>query len=252
VIEPHINVPYHLLDTYLDFIRKEQLNLEIYFNSRVADSIQKNDIAALKRKLDYKPRLSIHAPFMDLSPGAVDPKVRDITVKRFADILDFAEILRPSTVVFHSGYDKWKYDSRVDIWLEGCLKTWQTITRRADDLGINIAIENVFEDEPSHLRLLMERMGSDNFGLCFDTGHFNLFSRLTLSDWLKMVKQYIIELHLHDNDGTADSHLALGDGIFDFKALFSEMSGRNCIYTIEAHSERGVRESIDRLKSYLQ
>ncbi len=251
-IRPHINVPFDKLEKYLPFIRQEKVDLEIYFGSRNFDSLRKSDIENIKKSLDYNPRLSIHAPFMDLSPGAVDPKVREITIKRFSDTLDFAEILKPEVAVFHSGYDKWKYDSRVDIWLEGSLKTWNFLKNRAADLGIKIAIENIFEDEPSHLKLLMDEIKSENFGLCFDTGHFNLFSKLTLPEWLKIIKPYILELHLHDNDMLKDTHLAIGDGNFDFETLFSELKGKDCVYTIEAHTVEGVRKSMERLKGYLK
>ncbi len=252
MINPHIHVPYETLEKYLPFIRKEELNLEIYFGSRRFDNLKRGDIIELKNKLDYDPQLSIHAPFMDLSPGAVDLKVRKVTFKRFSDVLDFAEILKPKVVVFHSGYDKWKYDSRVDIWLEGSLKTWRPLNKMAVDIGVKIAIENIFEDEPGHLRLLMKEMDSENFGLCFDTGHFNLFSKMPLSGWLEIVKPYIKELHLHDNTMTADYHLAIGDGNFDFKTLFRELEGMNCVYTIEAHTIEDVKKSIERLPAYLE
>ncbi len=252
MIKPHINVPYEILRKYLPFIREEKLNLEIYFDSRRFDDLKKKDIIKLKDKLDYNPQLTIHAPYMDLSPGAVDPKVREITIQRFSDILDFAEILRPKVVVFHSGYDKWKYDSRVDIWLEGSLKTWNSLNKKATDIGVKIAIENIFEDEPTHLKLLMKEIKSKNFGLCFDTGHFNLFSKILLSDWLEIIKPYIVEVHLHDNIKIKDLHLAIGDGNFDFRTLFRELRGENCVYTIEAHTVEGVQKSIERLKGYFE
>jgi len=251
VITPHIHVPYDDLVTYLDFLRQEKLALEIYFGSRRFDDLNKADILRLKERLDYNPSLTIHSPFMDLSPGAVDSRVRNITIKRFSQVLSFAEILRPEIVVFHSGYDKWKYDMRVDVWLDGSLITWGIINKMASDIGVRIAIENIFEDEPSSLKLLMDEMKSPNFGICFDAGHFHLFSRVSLSKWLSMLKPYIIELHLHDNDRTADSHEAIGDGTFDFGKLFDELRDKNCIYTIEAHTAEGVRKSIQRLKAYL-
>jgi len=250
VIKPYIHVPYERLGTYLDFIKQEKLNLEIYFGSRRFDDLIKADILKLKEQLDYAPSLTIHSPFMDLSPGAVDPRVRDITIKRFSRVLSFAEILRAEAVVFHSGYDKWKYDMRVDIWLESSLITWGVIDKMASDIGVKVAIENIFEDEPSNLKLLMDGMNSSNFGVCFDTGHFNLFSKVSLSQWLSTLKPYIIEIHLHDNDRTADSHLAIGDGNFNFRGLFDEFKDKNCIYTIEAHTEEDARKSIERLKAY--
>jgi sugar phosphate isomerase/epimerase len=189
---------------------------------------------------------------MDLSPGAVDSKVRDITVKRFFEIVEFGKILQPGVIVFHSGYYRWKYCNRVDIWLEESLKTWIAVNEKASDVGIKVAIENIFEEEPSNLKLLAEKMNSQNFGICFDTGHFNLFSKIELSDWLSMIKPYVIELHLHDNNKSDDSHVAIGDGSFDFRTLFNELKGRDIVYTIEAHTEEGVKKSIERLKSFLK
>jgi len=55
---------------------------------------------------------------MDLSPGAVDSKVREATMMRFSHILDISDILKPKAVVFHSGYEKWKYALNIDLWLE--------------------------------------------------------------------------------------------------------------------------------------
>jgi len=252
MIKPHIHVPYEMFEKYLPFIREKKLNLEIYFGSRRFDDLKKGDLIKLKTMLDYNPQLTIHAPFMDLSPGAVDPKVGEITSKRFSDVLDFAEILKSKIVVFHSGYDKWKYDQRVDIWLEGSLKTWIPLNEKAEAMGVKIAIENIFEDEPTNLKLLMGEMNSKNFGICFDTGHFNLFSKTPLSDWLETIKPYIIELHLHDNTKNADLHLAIGEGNFDFTTLFKELQGKNCIYTIEAHTVEDVIKGIERLKLYLK
>ncbi|RJQ48815.1 MAG: sugar phosphate isomerase/epimerase [Nitrospiraceae bacterium] len=251
-MRPHVHVPYDSLKKYLTFIKAEGLSLEIYFGSKKFDRLTKNDIVALKKSLDHNPELSIHAPFMDLSPGAVDPKVRDITMKRFSAVLDFAEILKPRVIVFHSGYDRWKYDNRVDIWLEGSLKTWRPLNKRAADIGITIAIENIFEDEPENLLLLAKEMKSKNFGLCFDTGHFNLFSKCPLPEWIGLTKQYIAELHLHDNLRHADHHLAIGEGDFDFQTLFTALEGVDCVYTLEAHTIREAKMSLDRLKFFLK
>ena len=251
-VRPHIHVPYSKLKDYLSFIRQERLDLEIYFGSRGFDDLTISDIEDLKRLLDYGPDITVHSPFMDLSPGAVDPKVRDITIKRFSDLLTLTEILKPRAAVFHSGYYRWKYDNRVDIWLEGSLITWRSLSKRAEDMGVKIVIENIFEDEPSNLKLLMEEIDSDNFGICFDTGHFNIFSKISLMEWLSVIKPYIIELHLHDNDKTADSHLAIGDGNFDFDTLFTELRGRDYIYTIEAHTIEDAKKSMERLESYLR
>ncbi|MEW6569918.1 MAG: sugar phosphate isomerase/epimerase family protein [Nitrospirota bacterium] len=252
MINPHVHIPYERIEEHLHFIRENRLNLEIFFSSYLLDTLNDSHIHRLKERLDYDPSLTIHAPYMDLSPGAVDSKVRAITVERFSQVFDIAGILRPKVIVFHSGYEKWKYAYRVDIWLEGSLKTWLPFVQSAREIDVKIAIENVFEDEPGNLRMLMGEINSGRFGICFDTGHFNLFSREPLDEWLRQLKPYIMELHLHDNNRTFDDHFAIGDGSFDFKTLFLSLKEKNIVYTIEVHSAEGVAKSMQRLKEYWQ
>jgi len=252
VADFHVHIPYDKIDGYLAFIEQERLNLEIYFISKTLDSIDKSDILRLKEKLSYNPLLTIHAPFMDLCPGAIDSKIRTATTERFSHILDIAEALKVKAVVFHSGYEKWKYALNVDLWLEKSLLTWRPLNKRAADAGLKIAIENIFEDDPSNLKLLMENMNSETFGVCFDAGHCNLFSKVPLKEWTDALAPYIIELHLHDNNKTSDQHLPIGDGSFDFDSLFSSLRNKNnLIYTLEAHNPEDAKKSMERLKKYL-
>jgi len=249
---PHIHVPFERVDKHLDLIRENRFNLEIFFHSKIFDSLMDADITGLKEKLDHNPRLSFHAPFMDLSPGAVDPEIRKVTMNRFSRTLDFAEILKPAVIVFHSGYDRWKYAHKTDIWLEQSLKTWRPVNERAVDIGVKVAIENVFEDEPDHLVSLAGEMDSPNFGICFDTGHFNLFARPSLSEWLQAVKPYILALHIHDNNTNADEHIVPGDGTFDFRTFFRELRGIECVHTIEMHDIEDIFKSLERIRTYME
>jgi sugar phosphate isomerase/epimerase len=249
VAGPHIHVPYSRIEEYSDFIREKRLDLEIYFGSGVLDSVSPDEIRGLSKILDYRPSLSFHGPFMDLSPAAVDSKVRKATTERFLHVLDIAEVLGPKTIVFHSGYEKWKYALDVGLWLEKSLLTWRPLNDRASAMGVKIAIENIFEDEPSNLRLLMEHMDSDNFGICFDTGHCNLFSTVPLTDWLEALNPHIAELHLHDNDGSADQHLPMGEGTFDFTEFFGLLARNDCVHTIEAHTPEHVLRSMEYLRA---
>ena len=250
MIGPHVHVPYHMIEDYLLFIKKNRIDLEVYFSSACLDSVHVSDVSKMLERLEYNPCFTIHAPFMDLSPGAVDSRVRSVTAERFAQVFDIAEILKPRAIVFHSGYEKWKYALKIDPWLENSLIIWRPLLKRAMDAGVKIAIENIFEDEPANLRLLMEEIGSEHFGICFDAGHFNLFSKIPLAEWLKQLKKYIIELHLHDNGKTQDDHIAIGDGTFDFAALFAALKDKELICTIEGHTPEDVLKSVERLKAY--
>lgn len=251
MIDPQIHIPYHKIAEHISLIRQEKLHLELYLESNTLDSISREDIFHLKNHLDYNPSLTIHAPFMDLSPGAVDSKVRAVTMERFFHVMNIAENLKVKAIVFHSGYEKWKYALNIDLWLEQSLLTWRPLVKKAEEIGAKIAIENIFEDEPENLRLLMEKMGNNSFGICFDSGHFNLFSKVSLEDWLRCLKPYIFELHLHDNNKTSDQHLPIGEGTFDFGKLFSTMKGRDLIYTLEAHNPEDAKKSMRQLNKLI-
>jgi sugar phosphate isomerase/epimerase len=250
MIAPQVHVPYHRIGEFLPFLRKHRINLELYFSARALDAVKYSDIRELKNILDYNPSLTFHSPFMDLSPGAEDLKVRAITLERFSHVFDIAAILNPGVITFHSGYEKWKYALKIETWLENSIQIWRELVQRATEMGIKIAVENIFEDNPENLRLLIEALPSEHFGLCFDTGHFNLFSTISLAEWLDQVRPHIFEIHLHDNTGNADDHLAIGDGNFDFAALFAGLCGITPVYTIEAHSKEDVFRSIEQLNKY--
>jgi len=87
VLHPHAHIPYNKISEYIGVIRKERLNLEIYISAAVLDDITDDDVITLKKSLDYNPVISIHAPFIDLSPAAIDSLVRKVTMERFSHVL---------------------------------------------------------------------------------------------------------------------------------------------------------------------
>ncbi len=240
---PHAHIPYEKINTHRDLLNKYKINLEIYISSYVLDNVEQKEIITLKERLTYNPELTIHAPFMDLSPGAVDSLVRKVTVERFSMVVDIGACLGAKAIVFHSGYEKWKYGLKIDPWLEESIKTWKQILTKAEG-RVPVLIENIFEDEPGNLRLLMEQIDDPNFGLCFDTGHFNLFSKVSLKEWLSQTLPYIKELHLHNNDRTSDQHYPVDEGTFNMVELFETIGDRPCIYTIEAHAPEHFLKSL--------
>ncbi len=250
----HVHIPYPKLRDFCELVRGRRYDLEIYFSAAVLDQVERPDLEHLCKSLDWKPSLSLHAPFMDLNPGAVDPLVRSATQMRFRQIMDAAAILKPRTAVFHAGYDKWRYNGRADIWLHNSIDTWQKVMDAASRIGMRVAVENVFDEDPDALAMLIEKIGDPLFGVCFDTGHFNLFTRVPLERWFERLGRHIVEVHLHDNDGTADSHRALGTGTIDFTAIFGllQKHAADPVYTVEAHNKEDVDVSLERVRTLLK
>jgi sugar phosphate isomerase/epimerase len=254
-MEPiHIQIPYPMLKDYLEMLRKRRYDLEIYFPGLVLDQIEKQDIEKLIERLDWNPKLTLHAPFMDLNPGALDTMVRSATQVRFRQFLAVAAILKPRAAVFHAAYDRWRYSGRKDIWLENSIDTWQKVMDTATKIGLRVAVENVFDEEPEALQMLIEKIDSPDFGFCFDIGHFNLFSSLTMEQWFESLGRHLVEVHLHDNDGKADSHWALGHGNIDFEKFFGLMNTHTPlpILTVEVHDKDGIETSLEHVKRLMK
>src|SRR5208283_211835 len=105
LMEPlHIHVPYTSLKDHFDLIKQRRYDLEIYVSAAALDQITKPDLENLIERLDWSPALTLHAPFLDLNPGAQDPLVRSATQVRFRQFLDVATVLKPRAGVFHAAY----------------------------------------------------------------------------------------------------------------------------------------------------
>lgn len=193
---------------------------------------------------------TFHAPFLDLNPGAVDQDVRLLSLSKYRAVLEMATIFRPRAIVFHPGYDRWRYDGQMNKWLKESLKTWRDVLDAAARLvpGTKILIENIFEDEPDSFEALFSRIEDPDFGFCFDTGHFFLFSRHDIKRWMDVLGRRLMELHLHDNNGERDEHRAPGSGSFPFEWLFGYLEStdtRDMIFNIEAHTREDLLLSLD-------
>ena len=248
------HVPLLHLKRKLSLFLDNSLNPEIYFNHNALESIPVQEVAALAAALGEKNRsVTIHGPFYDLSPGAVDPAFRALTAERMRLALERAALFSPQSVIFHPGYDPLRFAAHRRAWLKNSLRTWRQILPQAADIpGAWILIENIFERDPYTLAELLGSLPSPPFGFCFDTGHFQVFSDVPLVEWLDALGPYLREVHLHDNHGVTDEHLPPGEGIFDFPSLFQRLSLLNhpVIGTVEAHSERNLWKGLAYLERH--
>jgi sugar phosphate isomerase/epimerase len=251
----HVNVPYKLLLDQLDFILERGLNPEIYFNGEALDTYREDDVNTIHNSLKKRGlKTTIHAPFMDLSPGGVDAKIKKSTLERLNQTLEVGALFAPRLIVFHPGYNKWFFDNNVDLWLENSLVTWNGLLRKAKQFNIPLAVENIFEEEPSSLFKLISKLNSPYFNFCFDTGHFNLFSTVTMEEWFIALGTFMKEVHLHDNNKDTDDHLPLGDGGIDFPLFFQLLKKYEVtpIYTIEPHKVEDLERSLERCHFFLK
>lgn len=250
----YAHIPYLLLNRHLEMVTGKRINPEIAFSCDALDAAVPSDLVSIAEVLAlHDLKATIHAPFMDLNPGAVDPLVWQATLERFNQVMDAAEILRPTVIVFHPGYDRWRFGDKKQRWLDNSLRIWEKILLRGERIGCVIAVENIFEEEPSTLRMLLDALDSPLFRHCFDVGHFNLFARVSMEDWFAELGNRIAEAHIHDNHGTRDEHLPPGEGSIDFQKFFSLLRrfAPDAAYTLEAHDREILERAFRNLMEYL-
>jgi len=248
-----INAPYRMVRENIGRIKELDVGVEVYFNNDSIGEVDEAHVTETGRILRGEGiQCSVHAPFMDLSPGAVDRDVRNITKEKLKKTVAMANCLGALGVVCHPGYDRWRFGDYLDIWLEGSADTWHEVLAEAGD-RLPVLLENVFEEEPLSFIELFKYMNPKKMYFCFDSGHFNLFTKVSLEAWLSTLGNYIKEMHLHDNHGTRDDHLPIGQGIFPFRELkgFLKARGNEIILTAEIHEESHAAEGIKNLKEYV-
>ena len=251
----HVNVPYPMLLQRINFVIEKRIHPEIYFSAEDLDACQEKDIEQLSQTLQENHlEISLHGPFMDLSPGGVDRRIKEVTRDRLSKTIQLARLFASNMIVFHPGYESWKFDGNVKLWLDSSLQTWGPLVRQAEEAGLTLAIENVFEETPVPIKNLLEEMDSPRFRFCFDTGHHHVFAKTSLHVWMEALGGFLAEVHLHDNHKDADEHLPVGEGEFDFNQFFTLLSQYKLdpVFTIEPHEEVHLWRGLEAVKKYIK
>ena len=238
---------------HLSVFVKEKINPEISFSSDELDTFHKEDFKKVAETLiEAGLSITLHAPFMDLRPGAIDIRIRQASMSRLRQLFEIAPFFYPKSIVCHPSFDRRYYVSTEKQWLENSFETWQEFLPIAEALNAFIAFENVYETEPGILKSLIDLLDSRYARICFDTGHFNAFARSRLEEWVSVLGSSIGQLHLHDNKSCFDEHLPVGEGNFPFRKFFSMLLDNEIypVMTVEPHSEQHLWKTLENLKAY--
>lgn len=202
------------------------LGLEIaeYCTAYNMDMCFENTDKIVKNTIDGVKNLTFHGPFNELFPCAVDPRARQLAAERFLQGIETAKKYGAKKIVFHTGYTDHFY---YKVWFtEQSVKFWKKFMELAPE-DITVCLENVREDEPEMMCAVLDGVGHERFKMCLDVGHANAFSRCGVLSWLEKCKGHIDHFHIHNNDGTRDSHSEVFRGTADM-AGFLRKAGRAC------------------------
>ena len=183
------------------------------------DGFRQTDAAVQEQIRDVLGRM-LHGPFNELFPCAIDPMARKLAAFRYRQALTLARHYGAQKLILHGGFHPRTYYP--------CWYVEQSVLFWREFLGANpgdyrICLENVLEDTPEMLLSIVEQVNDPRLALCLDVGHVNAYSRVPVTDWVKTWGTYLSHAHIHNNDGTADSHSALHMGTLDVESVLQTL-----------------------------
>jgi sugar phosphate isomerase/epimerase len=200
-------------EEYLEYAETNGFNLEIasFAFADVLDGNWQKLVNKYKDRLrGFKGLISIHAAFQDLLLHSRDKKVSGVAKERFHLNLKIAKELDAQYVVFHTNLNPLiRHKSYLENWVKQNALFW---TEALSEYDVIILFENLWEPNPELMARLLQKINSPRFKICFDTGHWNIFSEVSMRDWFSVLGENIAYIHVNDNKKDMDNELVPGEG----------------------------------------
>ena len=179
-----------------------------------------NTDARVKDELKGVKHATLHGPFNELFPCAIDPLARKLAADRFMQALELAEGYGCEKLILHGGfYDQMYYP---EWFSEQSEIFWDSLMERADTKGhtsVDICVENVLEKTPELLGNIIRKVDHPRLKLCLDVGHVHAYSKIEPEEWIESYGGFLSHYHIHNNYGERDTHNHLDDGSMDMVSL---------------------------------
>lgn len=204
----------------------------------------------------------VHGSYIDVNLACTSNLLRRSAVKRIIKCVKIAYLLDAEYVTLHLGYLHGDYlPKRLDIARRLARESLVSILNAAREHQVKICIENKEKKRARHLMTnpleIMTFINSLNdyhevLYVTFDVGHANTW-KCDLKTFFNVIKDKVRVVHLHDNHGTEDEHLAIGDGLIDFDTLIPYIISKchDIILILEIHSWDGLLKSIEYVRNKL-
>lgn len=240
----------HTFDACLQLAHQYGVGLELqaFAYPNILDNGWEALVEHYKRALIGLPgERSMHGPFLDMSSGTPDPKIRAVVLDRINQAIEIADQLAVPTLVFHANFiasihnDSYRRD-----WTAQQVEFWGPLAERARRLGITLTLENMWEFDPHIISDVLQQVNSPSLMACLDIGHACLFSDVPLETWLSVSAPYLVHVHMNNNLGKVDEHRALNDGVINYQEVLPMLRAlpRHPAFCLEITEPDALRSSL--------
>lgn len=196
--------------------------------------------------------ITMHGPFMDMVSGSPDPRINAVCVARYSHGIRLAAELGAKYIVLHANFIGSLHNTFYrEGWHRRNADFWGPVAEYAALHDVVIAMENMWEFDPTIIADLLQVIGHPNLKGCLDVGHAHLFSdpQHTFDEWLAVMDPWLVEIHTNNNDGILDEHHSYDweHGVLDYSQIVPRLRQLSLqpIITLEMDQVEDMRSSLD-------
>lgn len=172
--------------------------------------------------------LILHAShFKDLC--SITPEISKTALKFAKRDVSLANQIGAKQVTIHAGHrDLPEKKTIIAKNFKVVVENLKEVIKLGRVYGVKIGLENAFSNGLCREVKNLLRVANSVKGLkvVFDIGHANIIN-LNPIDYFKKIKNLVINIHIHDNDGKSDQHALIGEGNINFKEFLRECKNSN-------------------------
>ncbi|MEO8614300.1 MAG: sugar phosphate isomerase/epimerase family protein [Luteolibacter sp.] len=207
--------------------------------------------------------VSFHAPFAEkIDITALDPGARAVAVHELVVACEAAAVMGVKNMVLHPGPERSGRPPEAEFLdrMRNAAETLNTVAERCGKLGVHLLLENMLPHLLfGHINDMLYLLGSIrtcDVGACLDTGH--AFLARELGTVIHKLSGHLHLVHVNDNRGDRDEHLAPGEGHIDWPCFIRELKRSNFSGTLilelslrDQESVSGMLERARHARDYL-
>jgi sugar phosphate isomerase/epimerase len=207
----------------LDFTIKNEFDcFEIALDWRQNYSLSPNVIKRIRdMSIDHGINLIVHTPYY-LPTSTMLPEIQRGVMKNLKKAIGLAVDVESNKVTIHPGFIEMPSPA-IKYCYDALIETLQEIVEIGKTYSVNICFENwpqpmLCSELKDYLYVLNSVKG---LMATLDAGHANT-TNTKVSEFFKETRNFIMDIHIHDNGGNDDEHKCLSEGTLNFQEFFSE------------------------------
>jgi len=196
-------------------------------------------------------KATVHAPFGDLNPAAINDHIWRETVRQLTECIQCASEIT-DRVTIHPGYLSCIGKMVPDTIWQLQKAAMEEIGKAAREYGVIACLENMPNIHdflcryPEEIAGIIE--GIEGVSMTIDFGHAHTMGKV--KDFVKVITS-ASHIHIHDNHGKSDEHLAIGEGTVDWGVVSPVlMKEYNGVVVVEGRSIPEAKQSLSAVRGW--